>query len=127
MNLNLTDKQYLKAMISLENLVKSKTLKLQGFDDNFIGDKDTQCTWGLCGNNRDVYSDNNMHLFKDRCSPKYRLEHHKCPFEDKEHKDQTNGCFYRCKFFQYNYRPSIKEWLVMYNETIKWFNELKNK
>ena len=121
--LYMTDAQYLKIMNNLKAFVNSGA-KLSGFDDNTIGDKDTQCTWGLCGDNVKVYPDADMHLwpkdFPKRIAPKYLQNHHRCPFENPNAKDQISGCFYRCRFFQEAQRSNISGWNQWWEEALKW-------
>lgn len=125
----LTDKQYFQIMNNLEFEIK-RGLKLSGFDDNTPGDKSIQCTWGLCGDNPRVQSEANMHLFPKelpgRLSPKYRKEHHRCPFEDPTGKDQQSGCFYRCRFFLGKQNPSKQVWLQWKKEALRWSENEKS-
>jgi hypothetical protein len=124
MSNHLTDKQYKEVMERLAGVVKSGSIKLNGFDSDAVGDRDTQCTWGLCGENPFVYHSADMHLFPEqlpgRLSPKYKEKHHRCPFEDPLARNQTSGCFYRCRFFQQNKRPSKVEWEVWYKLALEW-------
>ena len=119
----MTDAEYMEIMENLKRFVRSGA-KLSGFDDNTIGDKDTQCTWGLCGDNIKVYPKASMHLwpdkFPERLAPKYTEEHHRCPFEDPLGKDQMSGRFYRCRFFQQGQRPNVAGWLQWHAETLAW-------
>lgn len=127
-DLNLTDKQYQIALNNLVFLVKNG-LKLDGFDSDTVGDKNTQCTWGLCGENPKVFNTADMHLFPaqlpGRLSPKYREHHHRCPFEDPKNGDQISGCFYRCRYFTFNKRPTVNEWLKWVGYANEWSEEGK--
>lgn len=119
--LKLTNAQYLIAMQNLRAFVESGA-QLSGFDDCTIGAKDTQCTWGLCGDNVKVYPFSTMHIFSEqfpqRLSPKHREQHHRCPFENPNGKDQTSGCFHRCRFFLEGQRPNKAGWLQWFDEAL---------
>lgn len=123
-NLYLTDAQYEEAMARLKGVVEGGGQSLQGFDDTTPGDKDTQCTWGLCGESASVYPAADMHSFPDllpgRLSPKYRKQNHRCPFEDPKAKDQASGCFHRCRFFQQGQKPSVGVWGQWHAEALAW-------
>lgn len=120
----LTDGQYRKAMENLRFDVEQRRIKLDGFDDTTAGDKDTQCTWGLCGDSATVYPTADMHLWPEelpgRLAPKYTQEHHRCPFEDPTARDQESGCFHRCRFFKGKQRPSVAVWLQWHKEALTW-------
>lgn len=124
----MTDAEYLRAMANLKAFVEGGAA-LSGFDDDTVGDKDTQCTWGLCGDNRKVYPEPTMHLwpnqFPRRIAPKYLETRHRCPFEDPNGKDQSSGCFYRCRFFQQGQRPNRAGWLQWHAEALEWFKKDK--
>ncbi len=96
----LTNHQYLETLERLKGLVKAE--KLDYYDDTTVGDKNTECTWGLCRDDLKLWPTIDLHLFPKefprRSDPKYRKQHHVCP-NDFDPKDQ-NGCFYHCRFFQ---------------------------
>lgn len=105
-DLYLTDVQYIQALKNLRHLVETG-VKLEYFDDDTPGCKDTQCTWGLCTDSKRVWPDPDMHLWPDeflkrgRSAPKYRDEKTQvCPFENPEVRNgDQSGCFYFCRVF----------------------------
>jgi len=81
---------------------------LNGYDDNTMGSKNTEVTWGQCNQDKALWPDAQDHIWaydftsQGRSAP---LPHDKgqvCPFDanrDTEGQDPS-GCFYRCAFFQ---------------------------
>lgn len=96
----LTNKQYVEALERLKSIVKTE--KLYYYDDTTPGDKNTECSWGLCWESLKLWPTKDLHLFpKDfpkRSSPKYTKQYHTCPNDYDPNNE--NGCFYHCKFFQ---------------------------
>jgi hypothetical protein len=105
--------------------------KLWWDDDNTIGNKHTECSWGLCSCNKMIYPLAEMHIWPDqfekddRVAPIDRGPDQKCPFDNGETPKQfiSCGCFYRCMIFQskkkgLNRMPREKA-LELYDEEIK--------
>lgn len=103
-NLYMNDAEYIQVLKNLRAYILSGA-KLTYFDDTSPGNKSTECSWGLCGNNPKVYSEPHLHLWPEdfisrgQVAPKYFLNHHMCPFERQRNPDDHNGCFYRCWVF----------------------------
>lgn len=84
------------ALERLKNIVS--TTELSGFDDTTPGCKDTQCSWGMCQRNKELWPDAQDQIWphdSDRVAP---LSGAPCPL-DREQSGE-DGCFYRCKFFK---------------------------
>jgi len=65
-------------------------------DDNTIGNKHTEASWGLCTTiwpKEDLFNKNLPFL-----GAKYRAPGQSCPF-DKNPQPSEYGCFYRCRLF----------------------------
>jgi len=102
-SLYMTDKGYLEALQRLQALVLSG-LPLHYENSDCIGDKYTNCTWGLCSEVKEMWPEPAMHLWPDqftkhdRIAPLYRLNHHLCPCDTRT-VGGNNGCFYTCIIF----------------------------
>ncbi len=98
--MQLTVEQHLQALEVLKN--KIQTVPLSGFDSEVTGDKDTQCTWGLCCREEDRWP-KDTRVWPDRPlidGMVYGIkEHLGCPMDKREVKS-VYGCFYHCRFFQ---------------------------
>lgn len=97
--------------------------KLSGYDDTTIGAKNTECTWGLCLEDKGLWPDAKDHIFpydflnEGRTSP---LGHPTgtCPMDKRSRqKKDPNGCFWTCRFF-HGPRPSRSEYLQMIDRKI---------
>lgn len=82
-------------------------LKLDGCDDTTPGSKSTECTWGLCSDEKAAWPDAQDHLWPDqfekhgRVAPLYRENHQLCPLDRRAAGNtDMNGCFYTCMFFK---------------------------
>ncbi len=98
----LTDPQYLKILHKIQVKVKEPGFKPNCFDSTALGDKYTESNCGLCC---DDFTDKETAMwpnqFPERKSLKYRLEHHKCPFDERVESGFGfgMGCFYKCYLF----------------------------
>lgn len=109
-------------------------LALDYYDDTTPGAKETDCSWGLCSNDKEAWPDPEDHLWPDqfieegRVAPRYMTQGQLCPFDtDKTPRGHVrdlgdpSGCFYRCRFFQAKTlgpAPSRKRALELYDERL---------
>ena len=92
-------------------IVIVETRKLDGYDCETTGQKNTECTWGLCYQDRVMWPEPRDHIFpydflnEGRVSP---VDHPPgtCPMDqrpmlvDGKPSTEVRGCFYTCRFFQ---------------------------
>lgn len=81
-------------------------VKLDASDCTATGMKSTECSWGLCSDEREAWPDAQDHLWPDqfrsrgRVAPLYREKNQKCPLDRRALDDPNpNGCFYTCMVF----------------------------
>lgn len=128
-DLYLTDAQYLATLERLREAIV-KGMKLKFFDDDTIGNKDTQCTWGLCGRSKVIWTDLETHLWpndpRDLGKPdiygiKYIENEQKCPMDTRIELNNSMGCYYTCRVFQAKRRnlPTKEETIKLYDLEIK--------
>jgi hypothetical protein len=109
-------------------------LELVYWDSRVIGEKETQCSWGLCSTDKEAWPDAQDHLWPDhflehgRVAPLYLVRGQLCPFDT----DQTprghlrdlgdpRGCYFRCRFFQAKTigpAPDRKRALELYDDRL---------
>jgi hypothetical protein len=127
-DIHLTDERYAAALQRIRGLIAGG-VKLDAVDSTTVGDKYTECTWGLCSSQKAAWPDPEDHLWPDqfkergRVAPKYRTKTHKCPMDKRVvgEDDMGNGCFYTCKVFQKGPTPSRDQALELYDREIaKW-------
>lgn len=125
-NLYLSTEQYLSALKKLRDKIANGE-ELVDVDDDFPGNKDSWCSWGLCTNNPEVFPDPQSHLWPEefakqqRFAPKYRGPNQWCPLDSRirdgkphgEAESPGSGCFYRCMVF------SPKGWTSQTARTIQ--------
>lgn len=107
-NLYLPQPRYIAALKrQLARIEGGVTLK--AVDDVTPGNKSTECTWGLCTDEKEAWPDAQDHLWPDqftkrgRVAPLYRRKHQKCPLDRRElASEDPNGCFYSCRVFSPN-------------------------
>lgn len=110
----MTNIQHLKVLTLQHNRIASG-VELSYYDDTTIGNKNNECSWGLCLDSKEIYPDVDMHIFPehfteyDRIAPKHRELEQKCPLDTgKTPKQFTScGCFYRCAVFQSRGKPKL--------------------
>jgi hypothetical protein len=125
-DIEMTDEAYLKALLRLRERIEKCNLVY--FDDDTIGSKDTQCTWGLCCASKEQWPDPEDHLWPDqfikegRVAPKYRKPYQVCPMDTRpvpnREAPRRNGCFYTCLFFQKGANPTCKDALELVDNII---------
>lgn len=123
-DLYLSDESYLAALRRFKSLIEAGE-PFWKFDNDDIGNKDTQAAWGLCRDGYDVWPDKGDHLFDSRPSTKYRGKQ-PCPFDKQladpklaaEADGNASGCFYRCRIFQ-GRRPTRDEAVQLYADQIR--------
>ena len=99
---------------------------LDGYDDTTIGCKNTECTWGLCQQNKKLWPDPQDYKWphdEDRVAPISRVV--ACPLDtDPDTGMGNNGCFYRCGFFNSRKfgKPTREEVLKRIDELLENLN-----
>jgi hypothetical protein len=123
----LTAEQYKEALLRYREYIANGG-ELSFFDCTDIGDKDTQCTWGLCDRRPEMWPDPQLHIwpldFKEhgRSAPRHRSTGMHCPMDkDQSPESETYGCFYRCRVFQ-GPRPDRAEALRLYDLSLEKLN-----
>ena len=103
--LYLTDEQCLKVLKKIEAVVVYDDFVPSCFDSTFPGDKYTESNCGFCN---DAFTEVDMALFPEqypeRRSMKYRLEGHRCPFDERIEPGLLgwgSGCFGGCYLFKH--------------------------
>lgn len=118
----LNDKQYYDALIRFQEYIKSGG-ELWKYDSTTIGDKNTECSWGLCCQSVNMWPEDTR-VFDGRTLPgpivgqedrrivqvKYLGDNHHCPFDRRLGGNEPNtfGCFYHCRIFRPD-RPMTEE------------------
>jgi hypothetical protein len=127
-DINMTNAHHLQSLKNQRERI-AKGEKLWWDDDTTIGNKHTECSWGLCSESKDVYPDKEMHLWPDqfeehgRVAPRYRKGDQKCPFDRRKPEEVTmNGCFWTCRVFKWKRKkePRITQEIALqlYDEEI---------
>ena len=79
------------------------TEELTGYDEEATGHKNTECSWGMCQQNKKLWPDPQDYIWPyetDRVAP---LRSDCCPLDARgpaKEGELRGGCFYNCKFFQ---------------------------
>ncbi len=110
-NLKLSHKSYVAVLErQLERIQADVPLQME--DSTEIGNKYTECSWGLCSDSKEVWPDPQDHIWPDefikhgRSAPLYRDKGQLCPFDNQDKirdatpKGEPSGCFYRCMIFK---------------------------
>ena len=124
-NIYFSDERYLAALKRIRDLIVGG-LQFIKDDDNTPGNKHTECSWGLCSENKQAWPDSEDHLWPDqflnqgRVAPKYLKIYQRCPLNMRVTSEMTmNGCFYTCSVFK---NKGVKfdrnEVISRYNEQI---------
>lgn len=103
--MNLPSKRYEVVLLRQKAKIENG-LKLEYYDDDSIGNKSTEVSWGLCS--EAAWPDAEDHLWPDkflangRVAPLYRTPEQMCPLDARLEKDQvgSTGCFYTCRIFK---------------------------
>lgn len=107
-------------------------LPLDGYDDTTVGNKSTECTWGLCSHAPDLWPEARDHIWpysflnEGRVAP-LDIPAGSCPMQDMTRHRDGNGCFWSCKFFSTargQQIPSRQQYLDSIDAKIK---ELQNE
>ncbi len=94
-----SDESYFKTLAELKRRIEAG-VPLDYYDDTTPGDKNTECTWGLC--------DDKIQALQDGV---YRRHYHVCPqdgrfFTETGERNQVvpeelaSGCFWKCLIFK---------------------------
>lgn len=106
--------------------------RLDAEDSNEIGNKYTECSWGVCSEAKEYFPDPEMHIWpksfveQDRVAILEFPEGTWCPMRAVKvaglHHTEgggASGCFYQCRVFQRNLdTPTQEEALALYDEEI---------
>lgn len=103
---SMTTDQWLAALKRLRALI-ADGLPLVADDSNDIGNKYTECSWGMCGARQDVFTDPATHIWpiqflrQSRVAPIGRPKGCLCPIDRRNtiEDDRYQGCFYSCRIF----------------------------
>jgi hypothetical protein len=118
----LTRQQVLDSMKrQLEAIKRGKPLDTENSDA--MGDKHTECSWGMCTEGEDVFpKGQGLRMFDDERRPKYRASMFnteyalECPLREGINE---SGCFYQCRVFQRNKKtPTREEAITLYEDRI---------
>lgn len=108
------------ALERLRRIVQEEDLN--GYDSNFVGDKNNECTWGACSEDKKLWPDVQDYVWphdEDRVAP---LSGMPCPLDTGPDPEMgRSGCFYRCRFFRSRKfgLPSREEVLKRIDEMLK--------
>ncbi len=125
---SMSDKLFLDALKRMKERIEAG-LPLVFWDDTTIGAKETHCSWGLCSIDSEQWPDSEYHtwplqyLKEGRISTVCRQPDQFCVFDDdtkcNELEDASAGCFYRCRIFQEEFRPTRVQVVELYDIKIK--------
>ena len=95
-------------------------------DSTDIGNKYTNCTWGMCSSVKAYYNSNKLQHFPKDFDDHNRVSQlpwptgHGCPMDMERKTSHHYGCFYRCRVFQHKFTTPTKNGAVaLYDEAIK--------
>lgn len=121
---------YILALKRIRDLVPSRPLFAA--DCTASGAKSTECTWGLCSEEKEAWPDAEDHIWPlefekaGRVAPLYRKGEHRCPLDRRNgEQSMTNGCFHTCRVFKPKKGdPALtREFVIrLYNDVIKEFD-----
>lgn len=109
-------------------------LPLMAEDSTTIGNKYTDCSWGLCSDDREQWPDAEDHIWPQQFEREGRvapldIPHVGCPMDRREPSTKDmNGCFYTCRIFSPERgvpRPTREQALELYDIKIKSTRERK--
>jgi len=117
--LHMTKNDYAKVLRILRKKIDTG-LSLSCVDSDTIGNKYTECSWGICMETPDNYPDESMRIRPElmahnRVASKFPPEGFNCPLD--KHPEDRWGCFYRCRAFQGGINR--EQALALYDETLK--------
>lgn len=126
-------RRYLAVLERLRALIAGG-LPLGGYDDEGFGYKNTECTWGLCQQDKATWPDPQDYIWPDnpeRIAPLSAPKGCRCPMDTREVPkvqksggDIDYGCFYHCRFFQgKKSRLTREQALELYDARIAWARE----
>lgn len=132
--INLSDDRYLAALKRIRAHIAAGS-SFTSDDDDTIGNKHTECSWGLCSDRKEDWPDSEDHLWPDqfvkqgRVAPLYRKKHQLCPFDRRmtaspgtvSSIDMMQGCFYTCRIFRPKKDPRMtrEQALALYDQAIE--------
>jgi hypothetical protein len=119
---NLPMERYIEALKRFRAFIVAGG-KLEYYDDTTLGNKNTECTWGLCCEDPKMWPEKMDHTFphsfeaEGRSTPLLPPEGHGCPMDKREKKSRW-GCFYHCRIFQ-GPRPTREEAIKLYDLSLE--------
>lgn len=107
----MSQSQYLEALERLRKIVTEN--ELEAVDSTTPGDKYTECRWGVCSREKDLWPTPKLHKWPfdflnwGRSAP---INHkgYLCPMDTRE-EDDGQGCFYTCRVFQRKHKTPTRE------------------
>ena len=118
----LTIEQNIQVLKNLRKYILENDVKC--YDSDTVGDKYTECTWGMCNNRKEVWDKPEYHTWPQDFIENERIApistQIRCHFDNGDPNDPEwlHGCFYRCKAFLQRV-PSRKETLDMIDKIIE--------
>lgn len=117
----LPKERYILALKRLRIIVESESCS--GYDCTVTGMKSTECSWGLCQENKKLWPEPQDYTWpheEDRIAPLHRGDDYMCPLETKHKGPGWKGCFYRCAYFSKKKKmPTREQALQRIDELIK--------
>jgi hypothetical protein len=105
-------------------------LHFEMWDDETIGNKSTECSWGMCCEQPSLWPEPEDHIWPEsfirqgRVAPRRLADGQFCPFDRREKpkpdlENSPMGCFRRCMFFRpTTKRPDRARALQLYDEQL---------
>ena len=115
----LTKEQTITVLELVLEVVKTKPLRK--IDSTTIGNKYTDCNWGICSEDPNVHPEPAMHTFPQDFADHQRISSLplfakvQCPMRKGKN---ISGCFYQCRVFQKNLPNPSREQAIHLYETI---------
>lgn len=131
-DINLTDDRYLAALRRIRANIAARS-PFTSDDDDTIGNKHTECSWGLCSHRKEDWPCMEDHLWPNqfreqgRVAPLYRKKHQLCPFDRRmtagtvDDLAMSQGCIYTCRIFRPKKDPKMTRELALelYDQAIE--------
>lgn len=120
----LTQERYIEALQRQRRRILNDEVRLSGYDDEAPGYKKTECSWGLCSEDKAAWPDAQDLIWPDQFEQGgyvrllYRRPDQPCPL-DKRESNGPSGCFWTCMFFQDGRRKLTQEKVIqLYDKRI---------
>ena len=126
-NLHMSDSRYLLALKRIRKSIEDGC-PMMHCNSDVIGDKHSECSWGLCSDDPSHWPDAEDHLWPDqfkkngRIAPLYLKTHQACPMDRRMQagKLDINGCFWSCRVFKRRKDAEVtkEQALALFDEAI---------